>query len=221
VTSSAWILSCVSTKSALTEQVFTAFKLRHYRRGSFWHWSFPPPASYQALSLIAGEVCHMMEMLIGTVSSLATLGLIAAIVADTFRWGPDSCLPECEPRSWQRGSLHFRMPRRICSIATTGGDNADFYCWIARCRRRIHVGRVRKREDCVSQPCRYEFCWGRRTSASRATGESSTHQADGFALRIASARDRPPPWWRTLDTIAASRSDPTASRLTEPSASRH
>jgi hypothetical protein len=38
-----------------------------------------------APSLTAGEACRMMELLIETVSWLAALGFIAAIIADTFR----------------------------------------------------------------------------------------------------------------------------------------
>jgi hypothetical protein len=43
------------------------------------------PCPYQASPLTRGEACRMMELLIGTVSWLATLGFIAAIIADTFR----------------------------------------------------------------------------------------------------------------------------------------
>jgi hypothetical protein len=44
-----------------------------------------PSPRIQALSLTTGEARRMMELLIGTVSWLATLGFIAAIIADTFR----------------------------------------------------------------------------------------------------------------------------------------
>jgi hypothetical protein len=41
--------------------------------------------SYQAPSLTAGEGCRMTELLIGTVSWLATFGFIAAAIAEMFR----------------------------------------------------------------------------------------------------------------------------------------
>jgi len=44
-----------------------------------------PPPSYQAPSLPAGKHCRMTELLIGTVSWLATFGFIVAAIAEAFR----------------------------------------------------------------------------------------------------------------------------------------
>ena len=46
--------------------------------------SEPRPVS-GAIADTRGEVCRMMELFIETVSYLATLGFIAAIIADVFR----------------------------------------------------------------------------------------------------------------------------------------
>jgi hypothetical protein len=53
----------------------------------FWHWLFLLYPSYQAASLKQqGNSARMTELLIGTVSWLATFGFIAAAIAEAFRW---------------------------------------------------------------------------------------------------------------------------------------
>jgi hypothetical protein len=54
-------------------------------RGSFLTLVLSASSPLSGAIADTGEACRMMELLIGTVSWLATLGFIAAIIADTFR----------------------------------------------------------------------------------------------------------------------------------------